>query len=164
MQTATALVLNPEKNSVTTDVQVIFDSGSQRAYVNEELCRRIKLPVIRSQRIILKTFANNKFQARGANVVLIKFCTVLYVFVEAICSPVICADLSNENCNFVSKWYSHLQSLNLPDKSTDGSKAMDRSSPPELFLGKGVLKICSKFTGEHPCRSAISVKLLCVRL
>ena len=34
-----------------------------------------------------------------------------------------------------------------------------RSSPPEVFLGKGVLKICSKFTGEHPCRSAISIKL-----
>ena len=25
-----------------------------------------------------------------------------------------------------------------------------RSSPPEVFLGKGVLKICSKFTGKHP--------------
>ena len=28
----------------------------------------------------------------------------------------------------------------------------DRSSHPEMFLGNGVLKICSKFTGEHPCR------------
>ena len=36
-----------------------------------------------------------------------------------------------------------------------------RSSPPEVFLGKGILEICTKFTGEHPCRSAISVKLLC---
>ena len=35
----------------------------------------------------------------------------------------------------------------------------DRSSRPEVFLGKGVLKICSKFTGEHPCRSVISIKL-----
>ena len=35
-----------------------------------------------------------------------------------------------------------------------------RSSPPEEFLRKGVLKICSKFTGQHPCRSAISIKLL----
>ena len=26
---------------------------------------------------------------------------------------------------------------------------------------KGVLKIRSKFTGEHPCRSVISIKLLC---
>ena len=36
-----------------------------------------------------------------------------------------------------------------------------RSSHPEVFLGKGVLKICSKFTGEHPCRSVISIKFLC---
>ena len=28
-----------------------------------------------------------------------------------------------------------------------------------MFLGKAVLKICSKFTGEHPCWSAISTKL-----
>ena len=27
-----------------------------------------------------------------------------------------------------------------------------RSNPPEVFLRKGVLKICSKFTGEQPCR------------
>ena len=37
-----------------------------------------------------------------------------------------------------------------------------RSSPPEVFLGKGVLKICSKFTGEHPCQNAISIKLFCM--
>ena len=34
-----------------------------------------------------------------------------------------------------------------------------RSSRPELFLRKGVLKICSKFIGEHPCRRVISIKL-----
>ena len=32
---------------------------------------------------------------------------------------------------------------------------IDRSSPPEMFLGKGVLKIFSKFTGKHPCRHLI---------
>ena len=30
-----------------------------------------------------------------------------------------------------------------------------KSSNPEVFLGKGVPKIRSKFTGEHPCRSVI---------
>ena len=35
-----------------------------------------------------------------------------------------------------------------------------RSSHPEVFSRKGVLKKCSRFTGEHPCRSAISIKLL----
>ena len=36
-----------------------------------------------------------------------------------------------------------------------------RSSHPEMLLAKEVLKICSKFTGEHPCQSAISIKLFC---
>ena len=31
-----------------------------------------------------------------------------------------------------------------------------RTSPPEVFLGKDVLKICSKFTGEHLRRSVIN--------
>ena len=39
--------------------------------------------------------------------------------------------------------------------------AKDRSSRPEVFLGKDALKICSKFTGEYPCRNAISMKFLC---
>ena len=34
-----------------------------------------------------------------------------------------------------------------------------RSNHPEVFLRKGVLKICSKFTEELPCRSVISIKL-----
>ena len=36
---------------------------------------------------------------------------------------------------------------------------LSTSSPPEVFLRKGILKIRSKFTGEHSCRSAISIKL-----
>ena len=83
MQTAMASVSNLEKNSVTTDVQVIFDSGSQRTYVNEALCKRLIFPVIRSERIIVKTFGNDEFQAIDVNVVLIKFCRAHNnVFVE----------------------------------------------------------------------------------
>ena len=36
-----------------------------------------------------------------------------------------------------------------------------RSSHPKVFLGKGVLKICSKFTGEHPCRIEIALRHGC---
>ena len=38
-------------------------------------------------------------------------------------------------------------------------KSNDRSSHIEVLLGKGVLKIYSKSTGEHPRQSAISIKL-----
>ena len=33
-----------------------------------------------------------------------------------------------------------------------------RSNHPEVFLVKGALKICSKFTGEYPCRSYTLLK------
>ena len=33
------------------------------------------------------------------------------------------------------------------------------NSSLEVFLGKGVLKICSKFIRKHPCRNVISIKL-----
>ena len=36
-----------------------------------------------------------------------------------------------------------------------------RSSLPEVFLEKGVLKVCCKFTGERSCWNEISIKLLC---
>ena len=34
-----------------------------------------------------------------------------------------------------------------------------RSSHPEVFLRKGILKICIKFIGENPCRSVVSRKM-----
>ena len=54
-----------------------------------------------------------------------------------------------------SRIYSKAHDLHRPMKTLDKS----RISRPEVFLGKGVLKLCSKFTGEHPCRSATSIKL-----
>ena len=36
-----------------------------------------------------------------------------------------------------------------------------RSSQPEVFYENVILKICSQFTREQPCRSVISIKLLC---
>ena len=51
--------------------------------------------------------------------------------------------------------------LEIFDSKFYGQKSLDsinRSSPPELFLGKDVLKICSKYIGGHPCRSVILIK------
>ena len=55
----------------------------------------------------------------------------------------------NENIDF-------LQKLLVIGRSIERNH---RSSHPEMFLKKGVLKICSRFTGEQPCRSAFSIKL-----
>ena len=48
----------------------------------------------------------------------------------------------------------------LPMRMTQqGKKQPFRGVLGKGVLGKGVQKKCNKFTGEHPCRSAISIKL-----
>ena len=60
--------------------------------------------------------------------------------------------LQAEACNFIKKeTLAQVFPVNF---------AKFRSSHLEVFSEKGVLKICSKFMGEHPCRCVISIKLL----
>ena len=49
----------------------------------------------------------------------------------------------------------------MPHQNLLSSIYGDRSSPPEVFLAKGVLKICTKITRAHLCRIVISINLLC---
>ena len=49
---------------------------------------------------------------------------------------------------------SMLSSMLLLDLQNTGK----RSSAPELFFGKDVLKVCSKSTREQPCRKAILLR------
>ena len=51
--------------------------------------------------------------------------------------------------------------LSQDELLTFSSKEKIRSSHLEVFLGKVVPKIYIKFTGEHPCYSAISITLQC---
>ena len=44
-------------------------------------------------------------------------------------------------------------------KFTGSYKNKEITKEKRGFLGKGVLKICSKFSGEHPWQSGISIKL-----
>ena len=60
--------------------------------------------------------------------------------------------------NAMTPWLQELWSRNLGSRKIQG---YFRRSLLTVFLGKGVLKICNKFTEERLCRSAISIKLLC---
>ena len=60
-------------------------------------------------------------------------------------------------CNIIyfGRWESDFKITFFYRTALDDSEG----SRPEMFLGKGVLKICHKFTRKHPYRSAISKKL-----
>ena len=50
---------------------------------------------------------------------------------------------------------------NLKQHQVFGNVSNVQKQPSSGVLSKSVLKICSKFTGEHLCRSVISIKWLC---
>ena len=60
-------------------------------------------------------------------------------------------------------WINSLNFLKIQMEKTFYSVVLGlfKSSPPEVFFGKHVLKICSIFTGEHSYRNVISIKFLC---
>ena len=51
--------------------------------------------------------------------------------------------------------------VTMVDQSFQELYLGEKNSPQEMFFEKSVLKICSKFTGEHPRRSEVSIELLC---
>ena len=57
-------------------------------------------------------------------------------------------------------WSILLVTFQFQSKCED-SRTRNRNSLPDVLLGKGFLKVCNKFKGEHPCQSVISIKLLC---
>ena len=71
----------------------------------------------------------------------------------------------NSKIHFLSKgnfqnYNEHFKKKSLFLRYNKGD-SKSRTSHPEAFLVKRVLEICSKFTGEHPCWSVISINLLC---
>ena len=70
-------------------MNIIFDSGSQRSYITDDLCKRLKLPVIRKEKIVIKTFRNVDLSSAqfvvGRKVIVI----------ECLRSPFIYSDLTN---------------------------------------------------------------------
>ena len=73
------------------------------------------------------------------------------VLVQTVNSTPVCLTHTHKN----SRWNCFGRYLNFLYES------VFRSSRLEVFIGKGVPKICSKFTGKHSCRIVILIKLLC---
>ena len=60
-----------------------------------------------------------------------------------------------QKCN--GKYQNHFSCTKISTRFDNQGKKY-RGSHSGVFLRKGVMEICSKFTGENPCRSAISIK------
>ncbi|XP_049519544.1 uncharacterized protein LOC119446773 [Dermacentor silvarum] len=106
----------------TSYVRGIFDGGSQRTFIKEDLVARLGLKIIRETCIAVNTFASDvPSRVRKCNVVEVRlrsqFDDSEYI-IEAITMPVICHDISATamECSFAAKLRE--QSYHLADDQT----------------------------------------------
>ena len=104
----------------------MFDSGSQRSYISEELCISLNLPTLRKETIAINTLGSKEAQVKIIDVVPVRFVSQDKVIeTECLCTSLICAELLNQNILLVSSSYPHLKNLSLADTSKDKNKEID---------------------------------------
>ena len=111
----------------------MFDTGSQRSYITNELRTRLNLPVLRKDKIMIKTFGNDDSVLEELDAVQLKVKNKLnenFVFIEALCVPFICAPLTKQNIKIAKENHAHLRNIYLADYS-DGTI----DSPVDVLVG-----------------------------
>ena len=105
---------------------VLFDTGSHRSYISDELRNYLKLSGLRKERIFIKTFGKVELNIKTVDIVQLKVLSPSKSVVnEAICTPFICSDILSQDVHLLPSQYEHLQNLILEDSSPDGKKRID---------------------------------------
>ena len=119
LQTAQTTAFNPTSPEKSRNIRIVFDSGSQRSYVMEQVVRHLSLAIEGEQSLTIMTFGSNKEQACVCKAVrlglTLKDGTTkqLTLFaVPTICEPVACQPVS-----FCQSDFSHLTGIELADSS-----------------------------------------------
>ena len=89
--------------------RLLFDTGSQRTYINVKLQNLLNLKTIRKEKIVIKTFGQTfDFQTKILDVVQLKIKHRFddkFLFIEALVVPEICSPLKAQNISVAQKEY-----------------------------------------------------------
>ena len=122
LQTGRAVICSVESTDGILS-RILFDGGSQRSYITSNLKDRLRLSVLRKERVVINTFEGMSTEVRDIEVVRVKvlnFKKDNYVTVELLVVPNICSPLSNQRTKVAKSRYKHLKNLYLAD-FVDGS-------------------------------------------
>ena len=124
LQTATVEVTNVNNDSRFSCERMMFDSGSQRSYISAELREFLGLETVRKEKIVIKTFGMDDSSVKILDVVQFKVKHKFgnrSTYVEALCVPFVCSDLTRQNISAAKRNYGHIQNLRLADSNENSS-------------------------------------------
>ena len=93
LQTAYAKLSTFNSNKIN-DVRIMFDTGSQKTYVTNDVKKYLNLLTLQTERIFDNTLGNYDSETRTVDVVPLKFIVDgKTIIIEALCEPYICSDI-----------------------------------------------------------------------
>lgn len=127
LQTAKAYVCRPDNETKASNVRVIFDSCSQRSYVSQRLAKRLCLPVIGQDNLLIKTFGEETSRLRSCELVQIAVKGVdgMSLYVNVYVVPVICTPQSNQYLHVAIEQYPYLADLELAESASNSQEEVD---------------------------------------
>ena len=114
---------------------IIFDTGSQKTYVTNDVKKYLHLTTFRTERIFVHTFGNYDSEPRTVDVVLLKFIVNgKTIVIEALFAPCICSDIFGQNVRHASRNYAYLKNIKLADPFDADCKKIDILIGPDSYL------------------------------
>ncbi len=119
LQAAHADISAPVTEGKTENIRIIFDSGSQKTYINEQLKKSLNLKVVGKDRLLIKTFGDETPSTKECEIVQIavKSLDGMEIYVSAYVVPNICWPITNQVMSVAVENYDYLRDLRLADYS-----------------------------------------------
>ena len=135
LQTARADVSAPGVGGKTENIRIIFDSGSQKTYINERVKRSLNLKVVGKDRLLIKTFGSETPRTRECEIVQIavKSLDGMEIYINAYVVSNICSPITNQVMSIAVERYEHLRDIQLADYTVGDELNIDK--PVDLLVG-----------------------------
>ena len=123
LQTARASVCKVNNPNVSREVRIIFDCGSQRSYITDELKNYLTLDPICTETMLIKTFGSENCSTQLCEVVELEVSPQIggSLKMSFLSVPLICEPISGQSIPYAVSTYKELASLEFSDYSQGDS-------------------------------------------
>ena len=115
VQTAQAKVYAPADSGLSANIRVLLDLGSQRSYSAKKLVKRLVLPCLGKEAVLIKTFGDQTGKLVTCDIVQVQVqCNDgLNLFIKCYVVDFVCSPITNQCIEFSQANYSHFIGLQL---------------------------------------------------
>ena len=122
LQTAQAIVYNPQQPECKVKARIVLDSGSQRTYLTDNLKNILQLPVLEKKQVSIKTFGSTEERLEFVEVAAlgIELKGGPNLSLSAFAVPLICQPLQGQSVEQVVNDNASFAGLRLADHCSEG--------------------------------------------